>query len=266
MRAIAMIAAAALTLGEAAEAAPRVMSLDQCSDQYVLALSPRETIVGVSPRVDDRDSYLRAKAAGLPQRRATAEAVLAARPDVVVRYWGGDARLSETLERRGVRVVRIEEAEDFAGVRDNVRRVAGALDQREAGERIVARMDAQLAAAHGAWRGQRALYLTPSGFTAGQGTLIEAVLAAAGLRGAAERPGFAAVSLERLVLDPPGALVLGFFDAFARAMERWGPGRHRVLTQLVETKTVGSLPGAIAGCPGWFAAEGALKLAKAAPR
>ena len=119
--------AAALALAGPAQAAPRVMSLDQCADQYVLALSPREAVVGVSPRVDDRDSYLRAMSAGLPQRRASAEAVLAARPDVVVRYWGGDARLTRTLERRGVRVVKIKEAQDFRDVSANVRRVAEAV-------------------------------------------------------------------------------------------------------------------------------------------
>lgn len=257
------IIAAVLMLGGAAEAAPRVMSLDQCSDQYVLALSPREAIVGVSPRVDDRDSYLRDKAAGLPQRRATAEAVLAARPDVVVRYWGGDLRLAETLEKRGIKVARIEEADDFAGVAANVRRVAEALDRMEAGEQIVADMEDKLAASKEAWGGKRALYMTPGGFTAGEGTLIHAILLAAGLKSVAG-PGYAPVSLEGLALKPPAAMVLGFFDDFATAMERWGPGRHRVVSRLVETRTVGSLPGAIAGCPGWFAADGALMLAKAA--
>ena len=257
---------ATLAVAGAAQAAPRVMSLDQCADQYVLALSPREAIVGVSARVDDRDSYLRAVAAGLPQRRASAEAVLAARPNVVVRYWGGDVRLTEALERRGVRVVRVEEAEDFDGVRDNVRRVAEALGQREAGERIVARMDAQLAASRDAWGGQSAVYLTPSGFTAGKGTLIDAVLAAAGLRGSSGEIGYAPLSLERLVLEPPARMVLGFFDDFAKAMERWGPGRHRVLDRLTHERGIGSLPGSIAGCPGWFAADGALALAQAARR
>ena len=157
--------AAALALAGPAQAAPRVMSLDQCADQYVLALSPREAIVGVSPRVDDRDSYLRAMSAGLPQRRASAEAVLAA----------------------------------------------------------------------------------------------------AGLKGAGG-VGYAPVSLERLVMEPPARLVLGFFDDFATAMERWGPGRHRVLDRLARERTIGSLPGAIAGCPGWFAADGALSLARGAPR
>jgi len=58
-------------------AAQRVYSLDQCADQYVLALSPRSSIVGLSKRADDADAYLRAEAAGLPLRRATTEAVLA---------------------------------------------------------------------------------------------------------------------------------------------------------------------------------------------
>lgn len=257
---------AALAVAGVAEAAPRVMSLDQCADQYVLALSPREAIVGVSPRVDDRDSYLRAQSAGLPQRRASAEAVLAARPDVVVRYWGGDARLTETLERRGVRVMKIEEAETFDDVRDNVRRVADALGQPGAGERIVSRMDAQLAESRDAWGGQSAVYLTPSGFTAGKGTLIDAVLAAAGLRGSSGAVGYVPLSLERLVMEPPARMVLGFFDDFARAMERWGPGRHRVLDRLTRERTIGSLPGSIAGCPGWFAADGVVTLAQAARR
>lgn len=260
------ILAASLLLAGSAAAAPKVMSLDQCSDQYVLALSPREAIVGLSPRARARDSYLRDRAVGLPERRASAEAVLAARPDVVVRYWGGDERLARSLERRGVKVVRIDEATDFPGVADNVRRVAAALDEREAGERIVTRMDADLAMAHGAWRGRRALYLTPSGFTAGQGTLIDSLLAAAGLRNAATRPGYQPVSLEALVMRPPNALVLSFFDAFATAMVRWGVGRHRVLRPLIRERAIGSLSGAIAGCPGWFAAEGARQLAKAAPR
>jgi iron complex transport system substrate-binding protein len=262
-RALILGAALVASLGGAARASPRVMSLDQCADQYVLALSPREAIVGVSPRVDDRDSYLRAKSAGLPQRRATAESVLAARPDVVVRYWGGDARLTDALQRRGVKVIRIEEAEDFAAVAVNLRRVASGLGQQAAGERMVAEMDAKLAASKGAWGGKPALYLTPSGFTAGAGTLIDAVLSAAGLKGASGEVGYVPVSLERLAMNPPAALVLGFFDNFANAMERWGPGRHRVLSRLVEDRTIGSLPGAIAGCPGWFAADGAQMLAAA---
>lgn len=246
-----------------ANAAPRVYALDQCADQYVLALSPRNSIVGLSKRADDPDAYLRTEARGLPLRRATTEAVLAAHPDVVVRYWGGDRRLPEVLARRGVAVVKLEDAEDFAGVRANVRRVAAALGRREAGEAVIARMDGQLAASQGAWRGRGALYLTPGGYSAGKGTLIDAMLRAAGLTNLAPGEGFQPVSLERLVLTPPAALVQGFFDNVVDAFQRWSPGRQAVVRRLAKERTIVSLPGSILGCPAWFAADGSLALARA---
>ena len=89
-----------------------------------MALSPREAIVGLSMRADDADSHLRAKAAGLPRRRVDLETVLAARPEVVVRYWGGEPGLLAALRHRNVRILTIDEANDFAGVRANIRQVA----------------------------------------------------------------------------------------------------------------------------------------------
>jgi len=255
------MALAVLCGGYAASAAPRVVSLDQCADQYVLALSPRADIVGLSYRADDDDSYLRAEAAGLPLRRASLEAVLASRPDVVVRYWGGDELMTRRLTARGVRVVKVEDTNDFDGVRANVRRVAQALDRAPQGEAIIARMDARLRAAKGAGAGRRALYLTPGGFTAGQGTLIDAMMTAAGLRNAASSPGFAPVSLERLVAHPPDAFVLGFFDRPALSVQHWSPGRRGALRKLMAGRTLATLPGAILGCPAWFAADGAQTLA-----
>ena len=86
----------------------RVMSLDQCADQYVLALASRGSIVGVSYRAGDPDSYLRDQAVNVPRRRATAEAVLAVRPDVVVSYWGGDAAAVRAPgPSQGVKMVQI---------------------------------------------------------------------------------------------------------------------------------------------------------------
>lgn len=261
----ALLAAMALAPGVAV-AAPRVMSLDSCADQYVLALAPRETIVGLSHRAIARDSYMRERAAGLPLRRATFESLVAARPDVVVRLWGGDARLSKALEKKAVTTVALDDAADFDGVRANVRKVAAALERGAEGEAIIARMDAQLARAAGAGKGRPALYLTPGGYTAGSGTLIDAMLKGAGYSNANTAPYFAPVSLERLVMAPPAAVVLGLFDTLRAGADRWGPGRHAALRKAVEARTVASLPAAVVGCPGWFAADGAEMLAKAAAR
>jgi len=267
IRAPALTAALAVLAfaGEAA-AAPTVMSLDSCADQYVLALAPRDSIVGLSARADDPDSYMRARAVGLPVRRATAESVLAIRPDIVVRYWGGDARLESTLARRGIRTVNIGEANDFKAVRANVRAVSAALGQAAAGEALVARMDAKLHWAHGSWKGAPALYFTPTGFTTGPGSLVDAMMRAAGLTNLSTGSTWKPIPLERLVMTPPRAFVLGFFDTFAVAMQRWGPGRHSALRKRLAGRTAASLPSAILGCPAWFAADGAELLARAAPR
>ncbi len=257
--------AALVVMAGAVQAAPRAVALDQCADQYVLALSPRAAIAGLSPRALADDSFLRERAKGLPTVRADSEAILGARPTVVVRYWGGTPGLLADLKRRRIAVVAIDDASDFAGVRANIRRVARALDAAAAGERLIAAMDAKLAGAAGAWRGRSAVYLTSGGATSGRGTLIDAMFAAAGLNNATQTTGYSELSLESLVARPPAAIVGGFFDSAATARQPWGIGRHRVLRELMRRKALISLPGAILGCPAWFAADGVVAIAAAAP-
>ena len=264
MRALPVLLAALALAPALAVAGPRVMSLDSCADQYVLALAPRETIVGLSHRAVSPDSYMRAEARGLPLRRATFESLVAARPEVVVRLWGGDARLSKALRGKGVTTVALDDAADFDGVRGNIRKVAAALDRKPRGEALIARMDAKLARAAGAGQGRPALYLTPGGYTAGANTLVDAMLKAAGYANATKSPYFAPVSLERMVMSPPAAVVLGLFDLAKAGSDRWGPGRHAALRDAIRTRTVADLPAKVVGCAGWFAADGALALAEAA--
>jgi iron complex transport system substrate-binding protein len=246
-----------------ATAGPRVYSLDQCADQYVLALAPRGDIAALSYRTDDADSYLKAQAAGLPQGRPGLEPVLASRARVVVRYWGGDQMLTQALEKRGVKVVTIDDTSDFDGVRADVRKVSAALGQRAKGEALVRRMDANLAFAKGAGRGRPAMYMTSGGFTAGDDTLIGAMLRAAGLTNLAGKTFFEPVPLEKLALSPPAALILGYFDDAALATQRWAFGRHHLVRKVAKERTLAALPSSILGCPAWFAADGPAQLARA---
>jgi len=253
--------AAALLAAWPAVAAPRVIALDQCADQYVLALSPRAAIVGLSKRATNADSYLRAVAVGLPQCRASIESVLAARPEVAVRYWGGDARLTADLKRRGIRVLTIADAVDFAEVRADVGRIAAGLSEAEAGKRLIAHMDAELAAAAGAGKGRGLYYLTSGGDTAGPGTLMDAMIRAAGFRNLDTRTGYGSISLERMVIAPPSLIATGFYDQDMAAYERWSVGREAPLRRLIATRGAVALPGAILTCPAWFVADGAAALA-----
>ena len=255
---------AALAITSCAIAGPRVYSLDPCADQFAIALASRNEIAGLSRRADDADSYLARETRGLALRRATLESILAARPALVIRYWGGDQRLNAALQRRGNRVVTLSEAQDFAGVRNNVRLAADAMQRQETGETLIARMDGQLAAGHGAWSGRPGLYLTSGGYTAGPGTLIDAMIRSAGMTNLTRSPGFSSVSLESLALFPPVAIIQAFFDQSTRATQHWGPGRHQIISRLVHERSVALVPASVLACPAWFAADGVSVLATAA--
>ena len=254
------LAGVAILATGAAEARPlRVMALDQCADQYVLVLRP-DAELALSPRADDPDAWLREEAAGRRRVRPTLEAAIAFKPDVVVRYWGGEPRLLARLTSSGARIITIEDATDFNGVRDRIRVVADGLDVPERGESLIARMNRtlQAAAPDGGTAAGTALYLTAGGFTAGKGTLVDAILGAAGFANAAATPFFAPVSVERIALFPPARFVLGFFD---QARGDWrGPGRHPVVRRAARGRVAASLPAAALTCPAWFAADAAAML------
>lgn len=265
MKRLAAVAAGGLLIiATAAEARPlRVMSLDQCADQYVLALKP-DAELALSPRADDPDAWLKEAARGRTRVRPTLEAAVTFQPDVVVRYWGGEPRLLSRLEARGTPTAIVADTSDFNGIRANIRTVAQVLDATERGEALIRRMDARLAqAAPKTVERPTALYLTPGGFTAGGETLIDAIFKAAGYRNAADKPYFNPVSVERVALFPPIRFVLGFFD---QPRGDWrGPGRHPVVRKAAEGRVAARLPGAALTCPAWFAADAAALLAESRP-
>lgn len=260
--ALALVAAPGLARGD--DTRPlRVMSLDQCGDQYALALAPGAELA-LSPRADDPDSWMRRAAEDRRRVRPTLEAAVGFQPDVVLRYWGGDARMLVRLEAAGARVVTIEDAADFDGIRRNIRAAADAVGATGRGEVLIDRMDARLAEAApkpGAPR-RSALYLTAGGFTAGPGSLMDAVLSAGGLSNLVRKPGFAPVSVERVALWRPARFVLGFFD-MARGDWR-GPGRHPVVARAAKGRVAARLPAASLTCPAWFAADAAAMLKEGA--
>lgn len=257
-----MAAGGLLIIGAgSAQARPlRILSLDQCADQYVLALRP-DAEMALSPRADDPDAWLREAARGRARVRPTLEAAVTFQPDVVVRYWGGEPRLLARLEARGTPTATIVDATDFNGIRANIRSVAQALDAERRGEALIKRMDARLAqAAPKTAQRPTALYLTPGGFTAGKETLVDAIFAAAGFRNAADKPYFNPVSVERIALFPPVRFVLGFFD---QVRGDWrGPGRHPVVRKAAQGRVAANLPAAALTCPAWFAADAAALLAE----
>lgn len=193
-----------------AEAKPsRVVSLNLCADQFVLALADRARIAALSPLAADPLLSAAAEAArGLPTARPVLEEILPLRPDLAIAgAWGG-ARVVAALEARAVRVLRLGLAQHFDDIIGQTRAVAEAVGEVARGEALVAAMEARLATVRRGERHRRVLIWEARGFTAGEATLADWVLRAAGLRNAAPFAGYGTVPLERVLASPPDLLVV----------------------------------------------------------
>ena len=101
------------------------------------------------------------------------------------------------------------------------------------------------------------MYLSAAGAVAGSGTMMDAVIAAAGGRNVRESASWTLLPLERLIETPPALIALGFFDTGRTALNAWSPSRHPVLRRaLSESRTV-SLPAASISCEAWYAIDAA---------
>ena len=199
--------------GAACAAPRRVMSINACADQLVLALLPPDRITSVSwlARSPSTSHMVRA-ASRVPANRGTAEEVVRDRPDLVIAGAYTSPSTRALLARLRFPVLVLEPASSFADVRRDIRRVAVAVGEPARGEAEVARMDATLAglAAHklpplrvAAWDG--------AGVSAQPGGLYDAILTAAGARNVAADAGVAGrgSDVEALLAAAPQLLVSG---------------------------------------------------------
>ena len=243
--------------------ARRIVSLDYCADQYVLGLADRNRILALSPDATESFSYLRAAAAGMPTIRPRAEQVLALRPDLVVRSYGGGPRIRAVLERAGVPVLEIQYAPDIAAVRATVRHAATGLGVPARGEVLIADMDARLERARESSARTAVLYLTPAGVSAGSGTFVHRLIEAAGLGNFDDRSGWRSIPLERLAYESPDVYAVASFGA-TNHENAWTPFRHPVATERVAAGPTLGIDGATTACGGWFLADAVEALAAAA--
>ena len=240
---------------------PGVVSLDYCADQYVLALAAADQIVAVSPDATAEYSYLANKAHGLPQVAPTAETVLLAAPDLIVRQWGGGHGAGPILERFGMPVAQIMSGETVDSTVANLRAIGDAMGQRDRADALIADMQSRLAQVQDVSAGQddaplrRALYITPGGATTGTGTFVDAIITAAGLHNMGAdggREGWYPIDLEQMILDPPDIIIAGFFDLHRAQTDHWSIARHSLLREMMQDRPTIMVPSRLLACSAWF--------------
>ena len=256
----------ALALAQPASAEPRrIVSLDYCADQFVLALADRDQIAALSRGARRDDSYFRARAAGIRQTRGTLEEVLALRPDLVVRNWGGPWDAEQVYARFGVPVLQVDETPTFDTAREDLLDAAAVIGRPQRGAAIARDLDARLARLRAARPAQAppVMYLSAGGAVAGAGTMMDAVIAAAGGRNVRTDASWTLMPLERMTATPPALVALGFFDHGRTAMNVWSPSRHPAVRRALARARTVSLPPAAISCQAWYAIDAAEIIAAA---
>jgi iron complex transport system substrate-binding protein len=188
----------------------RIVSLNACADEYLMALADKRQIAALTQFARDPSlSYYADKARAYPYSQGQAEAVLALRPDLVIAspYRRADAL---ALLKGRVRIVDLKPAKSFDDVISQTRLIAAAIGQPARGEALIRSMQARVAAAgrqplHGI-----AAHYQRGGFITGPGSLMDDLMTRAGLINLARRLHGAAlgqVSLEQIVYDRPDFLI-----------------------------------------------------------
>lgn len=247
-----MACALALCGMVATDAAPRVVSLDLCADQYVLEFADPDRILAVSPEADEDFSYHRDRAVLFPVVRPRLEAILALRPDLVVRSYGGGADIVPALERLGISVLQLGWIDTLSDIGPELERVASGLGKPLAGNAARREFASRLEALETAQTATRTIYTTPGGVTTGKGSLIDEMMTRAGLTNAATRPGWHDLPLETLLISPPHLFITAFDDSQTHKIHHWSAMRHSGLKAVIAQADRRAVDGALTACGAWY--------------
>lgn len=234
----------------------RIVSLDFCADQYVIKLADPEQILAVSPNAVSHYSVMRNEAQGVPTVRPIAEDVLILKPDLVVRSFGGGPNAATFFERAGIPVLQVGwaskiDGEGVGSIPFLIQDMADGLGQSQRGEEIIAEFRARLGAIQARRDGESILYITPSGFTTGAGSLVHEAIVAAGLDNFQTGAGWRSLPLERLVFEQPDRVATAYFESEVSHSHSWSSARHPIARAQIDKPDAVRLEGAWSACGGW---------------
>ena len=253
-----------LVAGVAAAAPPqRVMSLNLCTDQLLMALLPPQRIASITwMSRTEGDPALLHLAQRLPINHGSAEEVLLAHPDLVLAGRYTTATTRSQLRRAGIPMLEVDAASDWEGIRRVTRAVAAAIGAESQAELQLAAMDADLAQLANSRLLDPVRVIGWGGTGAdvpGRDTLFNTILeTAGGVNLAALDNGPRSFDLEQVLLAQPEVVMRGAAYSRKPAL-RNSVATHRALrTQRARMITY---PEAVFGCGVPRASQLALELA-----
>lgn len=206
------------------QAAPqRVVSINLCADQLLVALAAPGQIAALSPLVRDTQlSYVAEQARALPVHRGTAEDIVQTGTDLVLVGPYDNRYLKSFIAEKGVPVLTLGYWTSLAQGRTEIRKLASALGAEARGEKLIADIDAALAETKDiAPTGRSVVMLHRRGYVSGSDGITAEIAAHVGLQDAAPSLGLADggfVPLEKLIAAKPAFIIVS--DARGQAEDQ----------------------------------------------
>ena len=190
----------------------RIVSINLCADQLVLALADRRQIAGLTHNATDPTMSGEAAAArGLLMMSDSAEQILAIGPDLIVGMPASRSAALAALPRKTYPLLDLETADRLDQIYASIRQTAAAVGHPARGEALVTRMEGELAGLPKPGRGRVAAYYQRRGYMTGTETLIDELMTRAGLvnlAGKLGKPPLSQLSLEEMVAAKPAFLIV----------------------------------------------------------
>jgi iron complex transport system substrate-binding protein len=239
----------------ASDARPkRIVSLNLCADQYLIALADPNQIAALTQYSrDPAMSYYAERARSLPISTRSAEEVLMLRPDLVVGVPYRQREALAPLKARGVPIIDLPKKDGIAGIEETIQLVAAAIGYPERGRALIVSIRARLTeVGPPPGRGRVAAYYQRRGYLTGAGTLVDEMMRRVGLVNLAAKldlKTLSRLSIEQMAMARPDFLILE--SASTRTIDRGTEMlNHPLLNRAVPPDRRLVLPQALTVCGG----------------
>jgi iron complex transport system substrate-binding protein len=190
----------------------RIVSINLCADQLVVALADRQQIAGLTKNATDPEmSGEAAKAHGIPLLSNSAEQILAIEPDLIVGMPASRSAALAALPEQNYPLLDLATADRLDEIYASIRETAAAVGHPARGTALIAHMERELAGLSKPGKGRVAAYYQRRGYMTGTGTLIDELMARVGLvnlAGKLGKPPLSQLSLEEMVAAEPDFLIV----------------------------------------------------------